>query len=143
MRVLTVTKIGAKAGAMTGAIACVLAAGAAFAAGVPMETAVVGKSAVTLYLHDFLTDEEKATLRLVLSNEQALAIFVPENKGFAAMAASPDDGFIRNGKPVASAVALAGLPDAATAETEALKACEAAKTGRAPCVTVLQITPGK
>ena len=128
---------------LTIAMAGILAAGAVQAADVPTETAVLGKSQVTLYLHDFLTDEEKATLRLVLSNEQALAIFVPENKGFAAMAASPDDGFIRGGHPVASAVALAGLPDAATAEAEALKACAAAKTGAAACVIVLKVTPGK
>lgn len=126
-----------------GAVAVVLAAGAVQAADVPVETAVLGKSQVTLYLHDFLTEEEMATLRLVLSNEQALQIFVPDNKGFAAMAASPADGFIRGGQPVPSAVALAGLPDAATAEAEALKACEAAKTGRAACVTVLKVTPGK
>lgn len=128
---------------LTVAMAGVLAAGVAQAADVPVETAVLGKSEVTLYLHDFLTAEEQATLRLVLSNEQALQIFVPDNKGFAAMAASPSDGFIRDGKPVASAVALAGLPDAATAEAEALKACAAAKTGAAACVIVLKVTPGK
>ncbi|NJM83676.1 MAG: hypothetical protein HC844_15510 [Tabrizicola sp.] len=76
------------------------------------EAARLGASSVTLYPYGFLTEEELTTLRLVMSNEQALALFVPERSGFAALAVSPDDGFIRNGAPVASASALGNMPDA-------------------------------
>lgn len=124
-------------------VAVMALAGMAPAGDVPFETATLGKSEVTLHLHGFLTEEELAMLRLVMTNEQALAIFVPGKAGFAALAVSPDDGFVRNGQPVASAVALADLPDAATAEAEALKACGAAKKGKADCVVVLTVTPGK
>ena len=68
-------------------------------------------------------------------------IFVPEGGGHAAMAMAPDDGFIRDGAAVKSAVALAGLPDAATAGAEAVKACEALRKGTAACVVVLEIAP--
>ena len=108
---------------------------------VPVETATLGASAITLHLHPFLTEEETATLRLVAVNEQALSLFVPGNAGFAALAVSPKDGFIRDGALVVSAVALAGLPDQATASLKAVEACNAAKTGAADCVTVLEIAP--
>ncbi|MBE2275941.1 MAG: hypothetical protein IAE87_06545 [Rhodobacteraceae bacterium] len=120
-------------------------AGTALAGAVPIERGVLGQSEVTLYRHPFLQDEELATLRLVMTNEAALAIFVPQDKaaagGFAALAASPDDGFVREGKPVASAVALAGLADAAAAETAATDACNALRQGAAPCVMVLLVEP--
>lgn len=117
-------------------------AGAAGAAGVPFEKAELGSSEVTLYLHDFLTEEEVTTLRLVLTNTEALAIFVPAGKdGFAALAVSPEDGLIRDGKPVPSATALAGFDHPDTAETEAKKACDAARKGSAPCVLVLAVGP--
>lgn len=107
------------------------------------ETATLGGSQITLHPQPFLTDEELATLRLVLVNEQALMIFVPKTGGFAALAVSPDDGFIRGGKPVPSATALAELPDAASAAAEAVKACDAARKGKAPCVLVLEVAPAQ
>lgn len=124
-----------------GVLVAVLVAGTAAAQDVPVETATLGASVITLQLHPFLTEEELATLRLVMSNEQALGLFVPQNQGFAALAVSPDDGFIRVGAPMGSAVAVADLPDAATAEAAALQGCEAAKQGNAACVTVLEIAP--
>lgn len=118
-----------------------LIAGAAHAQEVPNETAELAGSQVTLHLHPFLTEEELATLRLVQSNKDALAVFVPGKAGFAALAVSPDDGFLREGALVPSAVALAELPDAETAAAEAVKACDAAKKGKAPCVVVLDVAP--
>lgn len=130
------------AGMAMGAAAGIALAGAVEAGTVPTETARLGKAEITLSLHDFLTQEELATLRLVMTNQQALEIFLPAGQGgHAALAVSPDEGFIREGKPVKSAVAMAGLPDAETARTEALKACEAARTGVAQCVVALTVTP--
>lgn len=125
-----------------GAVAGIALAGAVQAGVVPSETARLGNAEITLKLYDFLTPEELTTLRLVMTNQQALEIFLPSGQGgHAALAVSPDEGFIREGKPVASAVAMAGLPDAETARTEALKACEAARTGAAQCVVALTVTP--
>lgn len=116
---------------------------AAVAEGVPVEEAVQGKAQVRLYLHPFLAADELATLRLVMTNEQALALFVPNATGFAALAAAPAEGVIREGKPVASAIALADLPDAASAAKAATAACDQAKAGGDPCVVVLEIAPAE
>jgi hypothetical protein len=126
--------------AKLGLLVAVMVAGTA-GAEVPVETATLGASAITLHLHPFLTDEELATLRLVMTNEQALGVFVPDKSGFAALAVSPEDGFIRVGAPMGSAVAVGDLPDGAAARQAALAGCEAAKEGSAPCVTVLEIAP--
>lgn len=122
-------------------------AGGVLAGAVPFEEAALGGSRVTAYLHAFLTEEETAALRLVMTNEQALAIFVPQDGagegGHAALAVSPEDGFIREGKPVASAVALSGFADAPAAEAAALAACDAARKGAADCVVVLRVAPAE
>ncbi|PTE13788.1 hypothetical protein [Pseudogemmobacter blasticus] len=120
----------------------VAVAGAAFAqAPVPTETARLGKAQVTLHVQPFLTAQELATLRLVMTNESALEVFVPSKGGFAAMAVSPDEGFIREGVPVPSASALAGFADPAAAVAAALQACDGARKGKAPCVLVLEVGP--
>lgn len=124
------------------ALIAALAGGMAHAEGEP-ESAVVGTARVTLMPADFLLPEELGALRVVLTNEDALKLFVPAEGGFAALAVSPDDGFIRDGAVVKSAIALAGLPDAATATAEATKACEGAKVGAAPCVIVLTVEPAE
>jgi hypothetical protein len=121
--------------------AMLVAASPVIAQTVPVETSTLGTSAITLHLHPFLTEEELTTLRLVMTNEQALAIFVPGTLGHAALAVSPDDGFIRVGAPMGSATAVADLPDAEAAATAALAGCDAAKQGEAPCVLVLEIAP--
>lgn len=119
-----------------------LAAAGAALAEVVLEKAVLGASEVTLMPHPFLSEEELATLRLVLTNEQALAIFVPGKPGtFAALAVSPDEGLIREGAPVASAVALADFSDIEAARTAAIAACAAAKKAEADCVVVLEVAP--
>ncbi|MFN7224388.1 MAG: hypothetical protein ACK4MS_10255 [Paracoccaceae bacterium] len=109
--------------------------------GVAVETGVNNGSAVSLYLHPFLTPEELATLRLVASNDQALSLFVTSRTGHAALAAAPGEGFVRDGKPVASAVALGNLPDAAAARSAALDACNKARRATTPCVVVLEVAP--
>ena len=116
-------------------------AGGAFAQDVATEVTTLGGSTVTLHLHNFLTEEELATLRVVGASEEALKLFVVSDKGHAAIGVSPDEGFIREGAPVASAIAVADLPDAETATTEALKACDAARNGEAACVILLQVSP--
>ncbi|MGL5012289.1 MAG: hypothetical protein ACRC6I_20670, partial [Paracoccaceae bacterium] len=117
--------------------------GAAWAEDVPVEVTVLGENSITLHQHAFLTEDENTVLGLVATDASALALFVPEGAGFAALAASPDDGFIRDGVPVASAVALSGLADAEAARVEALAACEAARVGEAACVVVLEVAPAE
>ncbi|WP_426032002.1 hypothetical protein [Cypionkella sp. TWP1-2-1b2] len=115
-------------------------AGAAEA--VKTETVALGASSITLHLQPFLTETELATLRVVMTNTDALAIFVPDtSKGFAALAVSPDDGFLPAGAPAASAQAIGGLPDAASAAIDALAACDKLRKGDAACVLVLEIAP--
>lgn len=108
---------------------------------IPIEESTLGAFTVRLYVHPFLTPDELATLRLVMTNDQALALFVPGTSGFAALAASPSQGVIRDGKPVASAIALADLPDAAAAAKAATAACDGARAEGDPCVVVLEIAP--
>ena len=130
---------------ITKTILATLAASAFFStaarAEVAAETATLGDYSITLHLHPFLTEEDLTILRLVQSSQEALELFVPQADGFAAMAASPDDGFIKDGAPVASVVALGGLPDAATAAANAIEGCQKAKTGAADCVLILEIAP--
>lgn len=117
------------------------ALGVVQAAEIKAEVSTNGGAQVRVFLHDFLTAEELATLRVVASNAQALELFVKSNKGFAAMAASPAEGVIRKGKPVASAIAIADLPDQAAAHQAALKACNAAKKSAGDCAIVLDVAP--
>jgi hypothetical protein len=105
------------------------------------ETATLGEYNVTMYVQPFLTEDDLSILRLVLTSQDALALFVPQANGFAAMAASPDDGFVKDGVPSASVVALGGLPDAATAAANAVDGCQKAKQGAADCVVILEIAP--
>lgn len=133
--------MGRKTMRTAGILAAVLWAGIAQAQDVPVETGVNGGSAVSLYLHPFLTPEEVSTLRVVASNEQALSLFVSSRSGHAALAVSPEDGFVRSGAPVPSAVALGDLPDAAAARTAALAECDKLRKGAAPCVVVLEVAP--
>ena len=115
---------------------------AAAAEAVKTETGELGDSSITLHLQPFLTETEVSTLRVVMTNPDALAIFVPDSsKGFAALAVSPDDGFLPAGAPAASAQAIGGLPDQATAAKDALAACDKLRKGAAACVLVLEIAP--
>lgn len=130
------------------AVAGMLVAGFAAAqeaAEVPVETAELGDNVVTIHLHPFLTEEEISLLRLVATNADALALFVPEPGGHAAMAVSPDEGFVRDGAPVASAIAVGQLADSAAARASATEQCNAARQKqrkRDPeCVVVLEVVP--
>ena len=107
----------------------------------PTEVSTLAGSQVTLYLHPFLTDEELATLRIVTTNEQALSLFVASRMANAALAISESDGFIRDGSPVASAIALADFDTPEAARSAAMTACDAARKGAKPCVVVLEVVP--
>lgn len=107
------------------------------------EVSTLGTSQVTLYPQPFLDETELSTLRLVASNKEALALFVPSSKGYAALALSPEDGFLNEGAPAASAVAIADLPDAASASAAALKGCDEKRIGKSPCVIVLEVGPAQ
>ncbi|MFN4153618.1 MAG: hypothetical protein ACK4HF_03100 [Paracoccaceae bacterium] len=136
--------MGRKAMMKAGLVACgLMLAGMAQAQTVPVETGVNGGSEVSLHLHPFLTPEELATLRLVASNDQALSLFVTSRTGHAALAVSPDEGFVRDGSPVPSAIALGDLPDAQAARTAALAACDKARKARLSCVVVLEVAPSE
>ncbi len=115
-------------------------AGAALAE-VPTEVSRINGAKVTFYVHPFLEETELSTLRLVATQEQALKLFVPSDKGFAAIALSPEDGFIRGGMPSPSASAVAEMPDAASAAAKALELCNAARKGASDCVIVMEISP--
>jgi hypothetical protein len=128
----------ARAGLICAAIA---ALGAPLHAQVATEVSTVGDFAITVYVQPFLTEEDLSILRMIATSQEALALFVPDAAGFSAMAASPDDGFIKDGVPVASVVALGGLPDAATALANAAAACAAAASTETACVPLLEIAP--
>ena len=118
-------------------------AGAPMAQQVPTEVQTLGASTVTVHLHPFLTAEEQATLRLVATNEQALALFVPRAGRHAAIAVAPGEGFIRGGQPVPSATAISDLPDTAAARAAALGACDSARKAGPACVIVLDVAPSR
>ena len=129
-------------GVVTGIAAAVIALSAIGAqAQVATEVTTMGDFTITLHLHDFLTADDLTVLRLVAKDQNALAMFVPEQGGFAALAASPDDGFTKDGAPVASASALGGLADAAAAVSAAMTACQVATTAKAACVILLEVAP--
>lgn len=112
-----------------------------FAQDVPTEVQTLGKAQVTLHLHSFLTAEEQATLRVVATNEQALALFVTRPGRHAAIAVAPAEGFVRNGQPVASAMAMSDLPDTDRARAAALESCEKLRKSGPACVVVLDVAP--
>ncbi len=122
---------------------CVFMGGAAFAKDVPVEVGTLDGAQITLHIYPFLKDADLQILRQVATNSQALAVFVPGDKShYSAMALAPDDGFLKDGAPVDTAIALSDFPDAATAAKAATDACDA-KRGKAakPCVVVLEIGP--
>jgi len=121
-----------------------LMGGMALAQDAPVEMSILDASQVTLHLYAFLKVDELTTLRLVATNRDALSVFLPsKNPGhFAALALAPADGFLRDGAPAATAIALSDFPDAAAAATAALAACDAKRDpSTAPCVVVLEVGP--
>lgn len=121
----------------------VVLAGVAQADLPPVETGTLEGAKVTIYTWDFLTKDELAALRLVLDNKDALALFVPADGkgGFAALAVSPDDGFIRDGALSPSATAIAGFETQEAASQAAVDACNKARKGEKDCTIVLEVAP--
>lgn len=121
-----------------------LAAGAVYAGDVPVEVNKLAGSQVTLHVYPFLTEEELRTLRLVATNRDALSVFLPskDKTHFAALALAPDDGFLTDGAPASTAIALGDFPDAAAAAKATIDACDAKRAkDTAPCVAVLEVGP--
>jgi hypothetical protein len=108
---------------------------------VPVETGTLAGQQITLHLHPFLTPEDLALLRLVATNEQALALFVTRPGRHAALALAPAEGLVRAGQPVPSAAALADLPTPEAARAAALEGCERARREGPACVVVLEVAP--
>jgi hypothetical protein len=108
---------------------------------VPTEVSRLGGQQVTLHLHPFLTADELAMLRVVASNDQALAVFITTPGRHAAMALAPDEGFVRGGQPVTSAFAISDLQTPEDARTGALEGCERARRAGPACVVVLEVAP--
>jgi hypothetical protein len=96
---------------------------------------------ITVIGHPFLAEDELMTLRLVGQNRDALELFVPDGPGYAALAIAPEEGFVRNGVPVDSAIAISGLQDIDTARASALEACDAARQTAQNCVIALEVAP--
>ncbi|MGQ0611897.1 MAG: hypothetical protein ACT4N9_12425 [Paracoccaceae bacterium] len=129
---------------VSGMVVAILAGvtlGGAARAEVPVEVSTIDGTQVTIHLHDFLSAQELGVLRLVGGNSQMLQAFMQGATGYGAMALSPDDGYIRGGLPSGSASARMGLADAQAAAAAALEACNAARTGAAECVVVLELGP--
>lgn len=123
-----------------GLVLTAVLAGSAVAGDIPTEVATLKGQKITLHVHPFLTDEELKMLRLVQTNKQALQLFVTSG-GFSAIAVAPEEGFVRDGGLVPSAIAIGDLPSAEAAAEAALKACDAARKAALACVVVLEVAP--
>lgn len=126
---------------MAGLGMAVALASGAVAGEVPTEVATLKGQKITLYAHEFLTPEDLTTLRLVMTNKQALQLFVVSSGGYSAIAVAPDEGFIRDGGLARSAIAIGDLPNAEAAAAAALAGCDAARQEGEPCVVVLEVGP--
>ncbi len=134
-------KRGTGAGSAALVIASLLALSAPANAQAATEIAALGDYTVTLHLHAFLSPQDLEILRLIAADQQYLAMFVPQAAGFSALAASPEEGFVKDAAPVPSAVALGGLPDAATAAADSIAACQKIAASKTPCVVILEVAP--
>lgn len=115
--------------------------GASMAVAQEVERNQLGNLNVDLHVHSFLSEEELMTLRIVTQSAETLAVLVPEGSTIAALAVAPDEGFIRDGMPVESATAIRDLPSLAQAREDAVQACNAARSGGAECVVILEVSP--
>lgn len=115
--------------------------GTATAQEVPTERYHMDGVEISVLAHGFLLEDELMTLRLVGQNRDALALFVPEGPGYAALAIAPAEGFVRDGVPVDSAIAMSGLQDLESARAAALHACDDARQTDDSCVIALEVAP--
>lgn len=96
---------------------------------------------VRLTLPPELSAEDRAMLEIIAATPEVLTSMLENAAGHAAIALAPGEGMMQDGAPPASATALGGLPDAATAQSEALGLCEAARRAGPACVVVLELAP--
>ena len=125
----------------SGLFAAVLVAAASGAVAQEVEHFMLQGAQVSVILHPFLTEEEVGLLRVVGASPEALELFVPESGRYAALAVAPGDGFIREGIPVTSAVAVGDLPDIEAARSAARAGCDEVRVTREDCEIVLEIRP--
>lgn len=111
--------------------------------GIPAEVFDGPDARVTFYRHAFLTDEEVEFLRIIASNPDARATMMGDAPGFAAIAIAPREGFLAGTMPAPSAHARAQLPDRDSAHAAARAGCDAARSGGAPCVVVIDTQPAR
>ncbi len=135
MRILAATMILAAAPAGPGW------ATGALAQSVPTEVTRTAGAEITVHLHPFLTDEDRATLQVIAATPAALEALLGESGGHAAIALAPEEGLMRDGVPADSAIAVGQLRDAAAARREALEGCDAVRRSNSACVIVLEVTP--
>ena len=119
----------------------VLAALPAIAGAQQSQTFTHPNAEVRLTLPPELSAEDRSMLEIIATTPEVLATMLDSAAGYAAIALAPAEGMIRDGVPPASATALGGLPDAATARSEALRMCDAARSGGPACVVVLELAP--
>ncbi|MGV8986992.1 MAG: hypothetical protein ACOH2H_11990 [Cypionkella sp.] len=130
-------------GLMGGVLVAAAMASSVWAQDVPVEVSKLRGSQITLHVYPFLKEVDLKTLRVVAKNRQALEIFIPGDKShFSALSVAPDDGFLIDGAPAETAIALSDLPDAATAAADSRAACDAKRDKKGkPCVTILEVGP--
>ncbi len=141
MRMACLTKGAAVT--MAAVLVAGMAPGIAGAQSAPTEVSRLGGAEVTRHMHNFLDAEERAFLEVITSAPEALEVLLggaPD--GHAAMAVAPGEGLIRDGMPVDSAHAVAGLGNAAAARAAAQEGCDAARQSGPACVVVLEVAPG-
>ena len=105
------------------------------------ETYNVDASEVTIYLHDFLTETDIDALRILAQSTDALALFISSPGTFGAVAVAPGEGFLVDGIPAESVVAISDLPSAEDADLAAREACDELRSDTAPCVVTLAVAP--
>jgi len=115
--------------------------GVAAPAQVAREVTNLDQFSVTLHVQPFLSESDLEILRMIATSPEALALFMPDTAGFSAMAASPEDGFLQADQPAASVTALGGLPDAATAASDAIAGCQKTSKSATSGVLLLEVAP--
>ncbi|MGY6410726.1 MAG: hypothetical protein ACXIUV_06850 [Alkalilacustris sp.] len=126
---------------MGGLLGAAMALMPGLAAAQQAQTFTHPQAEVRLILHDTLAQEDRAMLEVIAASPEIVASMLDIASGHAALALAPGEGMMGDGTPPASATALGGLPDAATARAEALRMCEAARRSGPACVVVMEVSP--
>jgi hypothetical protein len=117
-----------------------LAAGAAQADLPPVQAGDFPDVTVAIWTYLSLSDEEIGLLNSFLDQPAALQGWLPLT-GHGALAFAPDEGLLRQGARVPSAVAVGGMASREAASAAALAGCDALRQSAQPCLVVLQVAP--